>query len=229
MKNLLKGTSYWLKSRYAYCYINSYVDTENKYDFSFFSEEDYNYYINSSNINRKKEIYFGRLAINECLKIYQSNAKKENIKINYGIFHYPLIDISDVEISLSHTYNSVIAIAFPRELLMGIDIEIFSYRNLNVIRKNISSSEQRLLTFQKNSEINRYLLILWTSKEALSKALKIGFTANTEIFEIADVSFHSEYYITRFKNFPLFIGKSYILSEKVITVVGSISNRHENV
>ncbi len=82
--------------------------------------------------------------------------------------------------NLSHSGNKVVLVTDEQET--GVDIEAIVPYPLNVVRKVFTEFEQSWLRFQATDEA---FYRLWTGKEAVMKALGLGFQLPPESFEIS--------------------------------------------
>lgn len=131
--------------------------------------------------------------------IHDKVALKE-IKIEHGIFFQPIIRSAffhNKTISLSHSGNLATAIVVPEELTVGIDVEFIDLSKNWADILPLSDFEKDLAT---QIDPNK-LILMWSSKEALAKALKVGFTADLQIFEISNIEKFENYYECHFRFF----------------------------
>jgi phosphopantetheinyl transferase len=133
---------------------------------------------------RRHEFLLGRIAA----KIAASTLIKEEvtkIQIDSGVFGQPILKNSakeNLQVSISHKKSIAAAIVCSQEHPMAIDIEyINDTLNYQTIKKQSTLKELELLN--NVSEHIKYSLI-WTIKEAMSKAIKTGLTTPFQLFEV---------------------------------------------
>ena len=97
--------------------------------------------------------------------------KPHEIFINNGIFHQPLVNLKDIQVSISHTGSLGGAISFVESYPMAIDIELIDARKEETIYPLLSDQERLLVSSCDSSST---MIMCWTIKEALSKAIKCG-------------------------------------------------------
>jgi 4'-phosphopantetheinyl transferase EntD len=99
------------------------------------------------------------------------------IEIGYGLLGYLIVSGTnqDVEITLSHCENE--AIAFNKDIMLGIDIEKINRERQDVLEK-VTTNREKILNEKINLPYITFMTLIWTAKEALSKAIKTGFTVN---------------------------------------------------
>ena len=131
--------------------------------------------INSKKNKLAKEQF---LAVRKTLKL-----ENPSYKIRYDESGKPSIN-SDLSISISHS-NHMAAIVFSGSSRIGIDIELKASKILNIQDKFLNESEKLKKEFQ--SDVN-YLIMIWTAKESIYKALGIKGVSFSEDITIKNIS-----------------------------------------
>lgn len=187
----------------------------------YFSLDDMNEINQFTFQNKKHNFYLSRTSSKLAASQWNPTLSLKEIQISNGYFSQPYIrcnQIQNVSISITHCDDIAITASYPEEFLIGIDLEVISEQVLRVITPHLTQNELSLLT--KSSFSQKYLAtILWTAKEALSKTLRIGFTSELNLFEIASMTYHSNHYISQFHNFPQFQAYSLLIAPYVLTIV----------
>lgn len=62
-------------------------------------------------------------------------------------------------------------------------------------------------------------MVFWTVKEALSKALRTGFMSPLEIYELESMKIEARCWISEFKNFSQYQGRSFFLGHLIYSLV----------
>lgn len=159
-----------------------------------------------SSLRRQHSFLLGRYLAKHALRNLTPRSRLNDFDIRYGVFHQPVVfvkDHSNMQVSIAHSGNGGAAAAFPEDCLMAIDIEkIEQSRPWNDIL-NLSMNEKNIVRKMNYSD-NEILTIMWTVKEGLAKALKTGFTAGMELFEIESTCEHAHYVESAFTHFPHF-------------------------
>ncbi|WP_246362990.1 4'-phosphopantetheinyl transferase family protein [Paenibacillus alba] len=168
-----------------------------------FDEIKYERRMNSYVVGR----YAGKLAVSE----FSAEEDFRKIAIHNGIINQPYIisdSIRNVQISISHCNDLGVAIAFPDELLMGIDIEKIDPSKFVFLKSSLTPKEMDILKkFNSEEDI---LFMFWTIKESLSKVLKTGLTLPLELLEVKELTQHSAVYHSCFENFSQFCSVSVV-------------------
>ncbi|CAI6244345.1 hypothetical protein C7B63_11735 [Bacillus halotolerans] len=190
-------------------------------DIDILSNIEREYFFNCVTKKRRAEFLYGRLVAKLAINDYLDNGVLRSISIEKGVFNYPIVKKinKSINVSISHSEGKVIAIAYPEEFLIGIDIEKIKKNNINII----SMFEVDRILIERNYNNlklteEHYATIIWSSKEAIAKALRIGFTANIDIFAISNIAVKEKWYEISFESFSNFVAYSFLLNEYVITV-----------
>jgi len=136
--------------------------------------------------SRVIEFVTGRHCVRQAIASYEQKTGHHDINIGIGVWGYPFIQGSDLNISIAHTDKCVIAICTNGAFPAGIDMEEHKPSNDALILSQLNDAEKKLLsTFPGHSE---GLHILWAAKEAVAKALRTGFRVAMPFFEVSGVS-----------------------------------------
>lgn len=208
--------------REAECYLSIYEET-NKYELlameKVLPEKEKQYFANIVSEKRKISYLLGRLSAYEALKkaYGDSGAVTEIAK---GIFGQPVLLDRDFEVSITHADEIGGCVLYPRNMLLGIDIEVIDEKNCSAIKNVVIDHEYRemLKVIQKESTA---LTVIWTLKEALGKAIKTGFMLPKDIMcvqaEKYDVK--KKTLTTSFVNFPQYKARTFFDKKNVISIV----------
>lgn len=166
----------------------------------------------------KHNFCIGRYCAKKSISLISSEQNLSKIEIEHGVFGFPIVNNSkNLQVSIAHTDDSAVAISFNEKIPMGIDIEIINQEQIEVIETQLTQSEIDLCKELEYPNGNIYHQ-LWTSKEALSKAIKTGFTIPMFFFEINSIQVDNKIMIIKFKYFQEFkaisqnINDNYIVS-----------------
>ena len=148
------------------------------------------------------------------------NRPLDTIEIDHGVFGYPVLkpDPKGYCISIAHTETAGLAVCFPETCMMGVDLEKIDLRNLPVIESVLGDTEKGL---GLNLQIQKLELfhILWSVREALSKAIRTGFLIPMELLEIQAINNLGNNLQLSFKHFKPFEAKVFLKSEHVFAFV----------
>lgn len=177
------------------------------------------YFSTLSSEPRKISYLLGRLSAFEALK---EASLMQNVEtgITNGIFGQPVLHDKNFEVSITHTKDVGGCVLYPRDMLLGIDIEDINSKHCSAMRSVTTDNEY--LDMKKIISNDKIVLtIIWTLKEAIGKAIKVGFTLSTDIMAV-----HAERYdeqskclISSFVNFPQYKAKSFIFEKNVMSIV----------
>lgn len=139
-------------------------------------------------LRRQQSFLLGRYAAKLAMQILLKEANPKSIEIGRGVFEQPVISYLSARapgVTISHCGEIAVALAFPSGHPMGVDIEQIDPERLVTIRSQMSQTEQAWARSAGADELALSTLI-WTAKEALSKALLCGLMSPIEIFNLAE-------------------------------------------
>lgn len=181
-------------------------------------------YFNTLHYPKRQHSYLlGRYCAKQATCDYMQSGCLSSSWIENGVFHQPIVyssSPSDVQVSISHTSSLGAAIAFPEQHPMGIDVEIIDREHIGAIRSELTGAERQKAIFFAGDE-SLYLTLVWTIKEALSKALKCGFTIPLEILEVGEIRPRERErgWESSFKQFQQFEARSFVLDQAICSLV----------
>ncbi len=184
--------------------------------------EEYTYY-RSLRFDRRKESYLlGRIAAKKAIsQLLDKKSLITSISIQFGVFQFPVVKYvqhQNIQVSISHCDHYGIALAFPEEHPLGIDIEKINEDKLQTLKSSICAHELDKITANSLSELIGSTLI-WTIKESLSKVLKTGLTVDFKILEIESLQEVGTAYESTFVYFPQYKAVSKKVGNYICSVV----------
>lgn len=187
----------------------------------FLHVKEHSYFTSLQYPRRQHSYLLGRFCAKQAIGHYLQNKSLSSTLIENGVFNQPIVYPpipTDVEVSISHTDSIGAALAFPNAHPMGIDLEIINDSHVMIIKNQLTLIEQETAAlFSKNESM--VFTLMWTVKEALSKALKCGFMISFELFEIENMKQKENYVESSFKHFKQFRAISFPLAETVCSLV----------
>ncbi len=189
--------------------IRNYLnDNEQKY----FQTLRYERRINSYLLGR----YVAKQAISALIE--ENNLKE--IIIQNGVFNQPVVvcrSNRNIQVSITHCDDLGAAIAFPDIFLIGVDIEKADIKKRRTLETQLTKHEKELACKVSHS-YDCFLVMIWTIKESLSKALKTGLTIPLSILEVKDVEVNNGYFNSSFSNFSQYRSISFIIEDYVCSL-----------
>ncbi len=161
--------------------------------------------------------YTAKLAVAE----FVCDPNLSSIHIASGTFDQPVVRYpcaATPAVTLSHCDDFVTAIAHDAGHIMGIDIECIDFSKTHVFKSQITDAETR----RAQHDFDDYRLgyhLIWTAKEALSKALKCGLTVPFRILEIESFTrINTSCYLCNYTNFSQYKCYSWLLEHHVLSI-----------
>jgi 4'-phosphopantetheinyl transferase len=156
---------------------------------------------------KKQGFLLGRLAAKRALGALLEEPDLRQIEIRSGIYGQPLVDhprAGSAEVTLSHSHGFAVALAYRAEYPMGIDLETISAVSAQTIIGELEASPPEL-TWLATGGVDdaTACCVLWTAREALGKALRIGLNSPLGILALSEIRPGDERSWTgRYLNFP---------------------------
>ena len=169
---------------------------------------------------RQRSYLLGRYCAKQALAGYTGISTLHHFNIDRGIFEQPIVSCpcaEKIQVSISHSNQTAIALAFPEAHPMGIDLERIQDRYLAVIQSQLTAKELEL--FHSSSDPNLLSTVLWTAKEALSKVLRTGLMGSFEALAIQHLGRQENNWISEFQHFAQYQAFSFLLGDFICSIV----------
>ncbi|SPF68535.1 holo-[acyl-carrier-protein] synthase [Propionibacterium ruminifibrarum] len=156
---------------------------------------------------RQRSFLFGRMVAKAALSEWGIVAEPCEVAITSGVFGQPVVHGSTaVGLSLSHTGNHIAAVACDAECPLGLDIEVLDPRRSNALERVLTAGMAQLTEFGVELPYEMALFSLWTQREALGKAIRIGLTAPETAYTLAHAAWdtHTQCLRSTFSTFTQF-------------------------
>lgn len=159
---------------------------------------------------RKIEFFAGRVAAKLALAELQCDKAVTILDNDAGA---PVVSDEKLAVSISHSEDIAVALAFESDFSFGIDIQIIRTKSIRALK--------RLVTEKFVPDDASHLTVAWTMKEALSKCLKTGFTLPYEEFLLADFIKKPNRFECTFTKYLQYIGKAMVQENYALAIVGN--------
>lgn len=174
-------------------------------------------------IERRQASYLlGRYAAKSALgKCAGLGFEASRTLVATGIFSQPVVHCrapSPMGVSISHSDRLVCGLAYPEEHPMAVDVEEVDEARTRVMLTQIGREEGELARAVCPSA-DIAATVLWTAKEALSKALRCGMTCPYELLEVRGLEVRDGGHGGWFRNFGQYRFQSWRRGSAVITIV----------
>lgn len=185
-------------------------------------------YLDTLSAERRRRSYLlGRCAAKRALGCLLPQAPAAQLEVANGVFGQPVLRYATSEpldLSISHTDQLGCALAFPALHPMGLDVEQVSVERAHVMQSQMVAEELAAAEAAVGSAPAACAL-LWTAKEALSKALRCGMTCPFELMAVAGIEGEPPALGGRFRNFGQYQFQTWIGAGTVLSLVLPRSSR----
>jgi 4'-phosphopantetheinyl transferase len=180
-------------------------------------------YFSTLQVARRQRTYLlGRYAGKIALSGVLSESDLSAIEITRGVFEQPVVRCDrngGWEVTISHTEDLAVALAYPAEHPMGIDLERVAPEQQETILSQLSDREIGWLDLHP-AERFQHATALWAAKESLSKVLRSGLMANIRVYDLAEFDLIDPSDCEGvFENFAQYKARIWIGSEHVLGIV----------
>jgi 4'-phosphopantetheinyl transferase EntD len=168
---------------------------------------------------RRNEFIAGRLVAKNALHELSPQHLPKDWTLHRGVFSQPVVEGPEAfNICLSHTKNTVVAIAYPQAHPVGVDLEMIEQGpNSDLIFEHCTDLEKKLaIDVFGNRDLAA--LKLWTSKESLSKILHTGLMTNFTLFELSAIKGAEKEWNSTFLHFPQYRSQSWQGKSQFLTL-----------
>lgn len=182
---------------------------------------------------RRKSFLHGRIAAKMAVNQIFPHISPSDLQIETGCFGKPHIKnlAEPYGISIAHEDLWNAGLCFPLSFPMGIDVEKILEKNRAIIPSIFSGGEKEICNREEDSL--EFSHILWTAKEAVGKAIGLGFRVPEAWFEIDFVeTIQTDLCLIRqcrFKQLSLFSTVSAAIPQGILTIAFPAENNLEGI
>lgn len=168
---------------------------------------------------RRQSYLLGRLTAKKAVS-QLAGIDAGSFYIDQGIFEFPVVKGTgqNIQASISHCDDIGMALAFPEEHPLGLDIEHISGERADAMKSQISGAEEALLQGCNLPQLTGYT-IAWTIKEALTKVLRTGLTMDLRLTEIKLLEKNDRHYVAAFRHFSQYKAMCFYSGDYACSVV----------
>ncbi|MDA0752025.1 MAG: 4'-phosphopantetheinyl transferase superfamily protein [Verrucomicrobia bacterium] len=171
---------------------------------------------------RKRSYLLGRVAAKSALNQYLGLEKLTDFRILPGILMDPIVYHPMAvpwQVSITHSNTMACSVAFPSKLPMAIDLEDHCPKNAKAIQSKCTHGEMVMIR-ELGFSAEQAWTVLWTAKEALSKAIRTGLTCPFHLFEVKAVRRFSEEIITgEFQYFDQYQFRTWLVGRHFLSLI----------
>ncbi|HEV8540772.1 MAG TPA: 4'-phosphopantetheinyl transferase superfamily protein [Verrucomicrobiae bacterium] len=171
---------------------------------------------------RRNHYLLGRYAAKQALRACLKTPDILEVEVLKGVFEQPVVLTPlkvTAEISIAHSKGVGVAVACRAGHPIGIDVEWLDNGKAEFLASCLSAQEEKLVAQSAQSApATRYLI--WTIKEALSKALRCGLMTPFEILEISTLlGLSPKSWTAQFRNFAQYKAHSWLIDRYFLSLV----------
>lgn len=167
--------------------------------------------------SRQQAFLKGRYVAKKAVAVYLEDDHYLTYSIRSGIFGQPLLETAHLRkpgLSISHSGTMAACVVFDEAHPMAIDVEKIEPARAESIEGLLSQQELSMCR-QIGEDSTRSYMRLWSMKEALSKVLKTGLSADFRVLELEALSSHGAMISGSFTNFVQYkalswVGRAYV-------------------
>ena len=170
---------------------------------------------------RRLSFLLGRFAAKAALQCWAGQGEPTEWEIASGVFGQPLVrgpHAADLTISLAHAQELGAALVSERGHPVGVDFETVAIERMEALRSQVVPEEVELVKVFVAEEIE-HLTLLWTAKEALSKATGTGMMTPFPLMSLETIKPERGWLISEFKNFGQYRSWSVRLADVWLSLV----------
>lgn len=188
----------------------------------FLHEVERNYYDTLKADMRRSSYLLGRLAAKTALSVMTGSdvTQMASFYIDFGVFQFPVVKSfphQNSQVSISHCQHIGIALAFPEEHPLGIDIEKIDPDKAAALESFSTPKDKEQFAGIGLNTLVGYTL-MWTVKESLSKIIRTGLTMDPGILEVKSFERIGDCYISTFTHWPQYKSISFQCGEYICSV-----------
>ena len=156
---------------------------------------------------KREGFLLGRLAAKRALGALLQEPELQRIEIRSGVYGQPLVHhrrAGSIEVTVSHSRGLAVALAYPAEHPMGIDLEsVAADAAVTIIGELEMSAPERNWLAATGIDQATACGVLWTAREALGKSLRVGLNGPLGVLALKDIRSAGEgRWVGRYFNFP---------------------------
>ncbi|WP_169233541.1 4'-phosphopantetheinyl transferase family protein [Chryseobacterium antibioticum] len=168
---------------------------------------------------RKISYILGRISAKLAISDLLPNIQFNSISIGHGVFGFPVVAglSENIQVSISHSSNLGVALAFPEEHPVGIDIEEIDHKKTTLIKRFVTLDGHDYFPDITETE---GVFMYWSAMEALSKILNTGLTLDFKFLALKEFRpLTNDLWECHFKNFSQYKGILFKTDTHVCSVV----------
>jgi phosphopantetheinyl transferase len=172
---------------------------------------------------KKQDFLLGRLAAKRALGALLPEPDLRRIEIRAGDHGQPLVQhphAGSAEVTVSHSHGLGVALAYFAAYPMGIDLETVSAISAGTIMGELGiSAPEQTWAAAAGVDDATVCCVLWTAREALGKALKVGLDRPLSALSLTEIrAVGAGDWVGRYLNYPRCQCLSQVRGDRVLSL-----------
>lgn len=171
---------------------------------------------------RRRTFLMGRYALKRAAAAWTGLSPSRDLEVVPAILEYPILraPVADVpDLTLTHTDCAAVCLAVDAGHASGVDLEFINPARLATYER-VYTERERASATGLGLDASSAAVLHWSLREALSKAVRCGFTVPFDVLELEGLEDLGEgLFRTAFRNFGQYGGHAWIRNGHVLAVV----------
>lgn len=171
---------------------------------------------------RRRTFLMGRYALKRAAAAWTGLSPSRDLEVVPAILEYPILraPVADVpDLTLTHTDCAAVCLAVEAGHASGVDLEFINPARLATYER-VYTDRERASAAGLGLDAACAAVLHWSLREALSKAVRCGFTVPFDVLELEGLKgLENGLFRTKFRNFGQYGGHAWIRDGHVFAVV----------
>jgi phosphopantetheinyl transferase len=154
---------------------------------------------------RQQSFTFGRLAAKLALSHHCPGHNPRQAQVDNGVFDQPVITsartaFNDLGVSITHSGHYAAALVFHRAHPMGIDIDLPTTDDANLILADLKPAITKMLA-GLHLGVQARAGLIWVARESIGKTLTTGMMTPLAIYAPSSIEIQDGIFVVQYENF----------------------------
>lgn len=175
---------------------------------------------------RRHSLLAGRIAAKLAIATLSGQADPRRVHIAPGCFGQPIVceNGSQLIVSITHTDGLVLAVAADARSVVGIDAELIQEKSSRGLCAFLADEAEHWRPWLPNLSDTEMLFTLWSQRESMGKALRIGLTSPKSVYQLQSLEQLDDGGLrASHRNFPQLLTESVRSGSHVVSLTRPLS------